>query len=256
MSLLITENADQYSKREMLILAGLFLAKFDKDGLDKLGFDSFTEAFNILGFALGGKPASVKNYRDEFDPFFPNPRMGWHKRELRSHCKDVMDRFGATDISTFASLVRSFGGFDDNKWSEVVESEPQQNSSFAKRLMTGLAAEHYFERIHATLPQFKCHTIENTTQHGCGYDFRLHSGKHKNFLAVEVKGLQDNTGSLSMTPKEYELADALADRFFLFVVKNFRDTPSHEIYQNPLASNLTFSRRERVMVHISWTTTV
>lgn len=254
----LAEKVEQFPKREKLILAGLYLATFDKAGLELLGFDSFTEAFNILGFAMGGRPASVKNYRDEFDPFFPNPRRGWHKRELRPHCKKVMDHFKSADMDTFASLIRSFACFDANKWSELKPDDGDQHkdSSFAKRLMTGLAAEHYFEHIHATLPQFKCHKIENTTQHGCGYDFRLHSGDDRGFLAVEVKGLQDRTGNLSMTPKEYEQADALSDRFYLFVVKNFRETPCHEIYQNPLSSGLHFSRKERLLIHVSWSATI
>ena len=57
---------EDMSAREKLILAGLYLSKYDAAGLMKLGFDSFQEAFNVIGFALGAKPASIKNYRDEF----------------------------------------------------------------------------------------------------------------------------------------------------------------------------------------------
>ncbi len=52
--------------RDKLILAGLYLSKFDAAGLQRLGFESFMEAFNVIGYALGGKPARIKNYRDEF----------------------------------------------------------------------------------------------------------------------------------------------------------------------------------------------
>lgn len=62
--------------RRKLILSGLYLSKFDSEGLKSLGFDSFTEAFNVIGYALGSQPASIKNYRDEFDPLFPNRRKG------------------------------------------------------------------------------------------------------------------------------------------------------------------------------------
>ena len=98
--------------------------------------------------------------------------------------------------------------------------------------------------------------MENTTRLGCGYDFRLCPEVKAEFLAVEVKGLKDRAGSLSLTPKEYEVASTLTNRFFLFVVKNFRKSPFHEIYQNPLATKLKFSRKERVTVHTSWLTTV
>ena len=39
--------------REKSILSGLYLSKYDDAGLRELGFDSFVEAFNVIGFALG-----------------------------------------------------------------------------------------------------------------------------------------------------------------------------------------------------------
>src|SRR5258708_27539037 len=74
-------DSQQIAKREKLILVGLYLAKYDSLGLKRLGFESFAEAFNVIGYALGSRPASIKNYRDEFDPLFPNRRKGWHKRK-------------------------------------------------------------------------------------------------------------------------------------------------------------------------------
>lgn len=245
-------------QREKLILAGLFLAKYDVLGLEKLGFDSFVEAFNVIGYALGGRPASIKNYRDEFDPFFPNQRKGWHKRPLREHCRKVLEAHKHTDLETFSSLVKALIGYDDNAWSELKLQDEQDSddSSFAKRLITGLAAEHYFESVQPTLPQFQGYAVENTTRLGCGYDFRLRAPTVKDFLAVEVKGLQSGTGSLSLTPKEYEVAGSLSDRFFLFVVKNFRESPIHDIYKNPLAAGLRFTKRERVIIQVSWLASV
>jgi hypothetical protein len=61
---------------------------------------------------------------------------------------------------------------------------------------------------------------------------------------------------VSLTPKEHEIAGTLADRFFLFVVKNFHESPIHEIYQNPLSCGLRFAKKQRVMIHVCWLTTV
>jgi len=244
--------------REKLILTGLYLSKYDSAGLKKLGFESFVEAFNVIGYALGHKPASIKNYRDEFDPLFPNKRRGWHKRPTRDYCSKVFKDYKDLDIETFAALIKSFAGYDENDWSEA-ETEPKKRdgeSQFGKRVATGLAAENYFESVRTEVPEFKDCSIENTTRLGCGYDFRLCPAVNADFLAIEVKGLADRAGSLSLTPKEYEVASILTSRFFLFVVKNFRESPFHEIYQNPLATGLKFSRKERVTVHISWLTTV
>jgi hypothetical protein len=244
--------------REKLILTGLYLSKYDLAGVRSLGFEGFVEAFNVIGYALGEKPASIKNYRDEFDPLFPNKRKGWHKRPIRPYCSRVFEEYKGLDLQTFTALVKSFTGYDENLWSEV-ETEQKKvdgESQFARRLVTGLAAERYFESVQTTLLEFKDCSIENTTRLGCGYDFRLHRSANEDFMAVEVKGLAGRGGSLSLTPKEYEVASTLTSRFFLFVVKNFKESPFHEIYQNPLAARLKFIKKERVTVHVSWLTKV
>lgn len=119
-----------------------------------------------------------------------------------------------------------------------------------------MAAEQYFESVQPGLPEFRDYLVENTTRLGCGYDFRLRTEADQDFLAVEVKGLKDRMGSLSLTPKEHEVAAALRERFFLFVVKNFQESPFHEIFQNPLSCGLQFRRSERIVIQVSWLASV
>jgi uncharacterized protein DUF3883 len=189
-----------------------------------LGFDTFTEAYNVLGYAVGAPPASIKNYRDEFDPLFANPRKGWHNRPTRDHCLKVLNEYRDLDIELFSGLIMSLAGPGESALSEVQADDEARDddSHFAKRLITGRAAERYFEMNHHQLPEFQGWTVENTTQLGCGFDFRLQSKAADEFLGVEVKGLKGRTGSLSLTPKEHRVAAALEDRFFLFIVKKLR----------------------------------
>ncbi len=254
----VNTGSQRIATREKLILAGLYLSKYDSLALKKLGFESFAEAFNVLGYAIGSRPASIKNYRDEFDPLFPNHRKGWHKRPIRDYCLKVFEEYKSQDLESFTGLIKSFVGYDENVWSGLHSEEEQDESEsdFAKRLITGLAAERYFVSVQPSLPEFKGYAVENTTLLGCGYDFRLRTETHEDFLAVEVKGLKERMGSLSLTPKEHEVATALRDRFFLFVVKNFRESPFHEIFQNPLSGRLRFRKVERVTVHVSWLASV
>jgi hypothetical protein len=250
-------SPERIAPREKLILAGLYLAKYDLLGLKKLEFESFKEAFNVLGYAMGSRPATIKNYRDEFDPLYPNRRKGWHKRPIRDYCRKLFKKYDGLDLESFTGLVKSFVGYNENVWSEVQANEDSAESgSFAKRLVTGLAAEQYFESVHLALSEFKGYAAENTTRLGCGYDFRLRTEANQDFLAVEVKGLIGRTGSVSMTPKEYDVAAALRDRFFLFVVKNFQESPFHEVFQDPLLGRLRFKKSEIVTVHVSWLATV
>jgi hypothetical protein len=246
-------NSQQIAKREKLILVGLYLSKYDSLGLKGLGFENFAEAFNVIGYALGSKPASIKNYRDEFDPLFPNGRKGWHKRQIRQYCLRVFEEYKSLDFESFTGLIKSFVGYDENVWSEVQGKEESESESyFAKRLITGLAAEQYFASVQPSLPEFKGYAVENTTRLGCGYDFRLRRETQKDFLAVKVKGLKSRIGSLSLTPKEYDVATTLRERFFLFVVKNFQESPFHEIFQDPLSGRLQFRKSERITVQVSW----
>lgn len=246
-------NPTQIGIREKQVLAGLFLSKFDKKGLEALGFASFTEAFNALGYGLGGRPASIKNYRDEFDPLFSNSRKGWRNRRRRDSCMILESTYRELSLNDFANLVVGFVGIP-----EIAESERSPGwedlspTSFAKRLITGRAAEQYFHSEHSKLPEFESCEIEDTTMQGCGYDFRLWPKSGNKFRAVEVKGMVDQKGGISLTEKEHETARTLEKRFYLFVVKNFREKPFHEMYVNPLAGGLRFTRKERAVVQVSW----
>lgn len=240
--------------REKQILAGLFLSKFDKVGLRALGFSGFTEAFNAIGFALGAKPASIKKYRDEFDPLFSSGRKGWHKRPTRAYCEAVADRYERLSISEFASLVKSLiyrGGELDVLDEETTEADASAGT-FAKRLVTGLAAENYFESVHLTLPTLRDYNLENVSRTGCGFDFRLSRNAKPDFLAVEVKGLNEMRGSISFTAKEHRVAGVLKSRFFLFVVRKFREKPCHNLYCDPIGSGLVFKRQEKEVIQVTW----
>ncbi|HWE85847.1 MAG TPA: DUF3883 domain-containing protein [Terracidiphilus sp.] len=248
-----------FTERQKLILSGLYLSKFDSDGLRSLGFDTFTEAFNAIGYALGSQPASVKNYRDEFDPLFPNQRKGWRNRPIRGYCREIYDLYKRLGLDDFTGLIRSFFSLGDDVLTEATHAEQQDegSSAFAQRLVTGLAAERYFESICGSLPTFQGLALENTTALGCGYDFRLRPvSEGAEFLAVEVKGLMGRSGGVALTQKEYDAAARIKERFFLFVVSNFRETPTHAIYRDPLCGGLNFRRTERVIVQVSWLTSV
>ena len=246
------------SHRDKQILAGLFLSKFDRAGLQVLGFSSFTAAFNAIGYALGARPTSIKNYRDEFDPLFPNKRKGWRKRPTRDYCKSVYTQYDRLPINEFAHLIKALI-YDAGELDILAESvsEPSTSvGSFAKRIITGLAAERYFESVYRSLPLFRDYEMENVTRLGCGFDFRLSQPTSLDYLAIEVKGLNEPRGSVSLTEKEHRVAGMLNTRFCLFVVRNFRETPVHDIYPDPLNSGLSFIRQEKAIVQVSWSLSV
>ena len=244
---------NKFSPRERSVLTGLYLSKFDLEGLDQLGFNAFTEAFNILGHALGVRPASVKNYRDEFDPLFPNDRRGWHKRPMREYCKAIYDEFGELTIGPFTSLLKEAIYKEhsvDYLMETIAEKQGTIGEGYAKRLLTGQAAEQYFKSKYKDIDVFRGLDTEDTTCLGCGFDFRMVAPE--TFYAVEVKGLSEATGSMTLTDKEHTVGGILGSLYFLFGVRNFKEEPFHEIYRDPLAGKLMFDKVEYASIETSW----
>lgn len=237
--------------RDKAILCGLYLSKFDQAGLAALGFGSFKEAFNALGAAIGAKPASIKNYRDEFDPLHPgNPRQGW-KRPLRKHCETIRNRFEGAEMGSLAETLKA-ALYQGGDLDLIVEKSGFEEETFAKRLITGQAAERYFSDHFQEHPIFHGFELYDVTQRGCGFDFKLTRDARDEFLAVEVKGLSARAGSISMTDKEMRVARLLRDRYFLFVVSNFSDVPESRFYRDPSALEAFFSPLERTVRQMSW----
>ena len=241
----------KFSNRDKAILIGLYLSKFDRYGLAALGFEGFHQAFNVMGYTLGCKPASIKNYRDEFDPYFVNPRQGWHKRAIRDYCKVFIDDFRSLAFNEFTELIKSFviRDYDIEKLIDKVE-KVDRSESVSKRLVTGNAAEGYFRMNYSSINEFQDFQLQDTTYLACGFDFRLSLAT--DFFCIEVKGLNANTGSLSLTEKEYKVANEFKERYCLFVVMNFIEKPYHRLLFDPLNNILNFKKTERIVTQISY----
>ena len=243
---------------EQRMLVGLFLSKFRNTGLDYLGFSTFVEAYNVIGHAIGVKPTSLKNYRQEFDPLFPHAPGGWHKREMRPDRRALFDRYGHLPLDDFAKLLEPVVSCPRDLAAEGLEEiagitdAGLENESFSKRLITGISAERFFETEFPNILRFAGHDLSNVTRLGCGFDFRLQPRSDDPFLAVEVKGMAGKSGEIQMTEKEHKVAEYLGERYFLCVVRNFAERPEISIFGNPLADTLEFTRRERRVVSFSW----
>ena len=75
------------------IVIAYYLSRRDKEGLNVLGYNTFSKAFKEIGEIIGENPNNLKNMRDDFDPLFPNERKGWHQRDLSASRQEVFDKF-------------------------------------------------------------------------------------------------------------------------------------------------------------------
>ncbi|MDR2099967.1 MAG: DUF3883 domain-containing protein [Campylobacteraceae bacterium] len=244
-----------FSIRDKAILTGLYLSKFDKNAIDELGFVGFNEAYNVLGYSIGIKPNSIKNYRDEFDPYFPNTRKGWNKRTLRDYCKQHLDNFSSLNFDDFTDLIKGFviANYETEKFVEKVIKK-DKSESVAKRLITGKSAEEYFKINYPTIDRFKDYELTDTTNMACGFDFKL--SQEMDFFCVEAKGLNYHTGNIAMTEKEFFVANELKHKYCLFVVVDFAEKPNHQLFFDPLNSRLSFKKAEKTVKQINYSTLI
>jgi hypothetical protein len=239
-------------KTDKVTLAGLYISKFDKLALSALGFTGMWHAFNVLGYALGAGPASIKNYRDEFDRIFPdNPRKGWN-RPLKKRSEKILNEYNQLDFEVFTDLIKSFliPNYEVEKSISSIW-EPDINESLSKRLTTGLAAESYFKQSYSKIKKFREYQLTDVTTYGCGFDFKLSSAS--DYYCVEVKGLGASKGGVLLTEKEYTVANKLRNQYCLFIVTNFIETPRHQFFFDPLNSGLAFQKSERTITQTNYT---
>jgi hypothetical protein len=239
------------TKEQKGMLIGMYFAKFENLALDSLGFANFIEAFNIISLIAQINPNSLRNYRDEFAPAFPTKRLGWHKREMHPSRKKILNLYYNLDLNDFTNLIKDI--IYKNKEDRIIEELETEieNSTFAKRMLTGQAAENYFFENYKNIDLFKNGEILNTTKYGCGFDFKLNF--ENKYFAIEVKGLEKKEGSVALTNKEYKVAEKLKDNYFIFIVKNFIEKPEHIFFQNPIFSNqILFKKEEREVIQISY----
>lgn len=245
-------DIENIGKRDKAVLIGLFLSRFDKQALDCFGFSGFQQAYNVMGLSIGFNPNSINNYRDEFDPYFPNNRKGWRNRNLRDYCREYMEATVNMSFEEFRNVIRFFleGGIVDEN--DIVPDRKHVSREFtANRLITGKAAEEYFVMNYTTIDVFRGYDLINTTQNGCGFDFKL-TQKEKHYY-IEVKGINEKSGNILMTEKEHSVADDLRDLYCLFIVSNFREKPEHRFFFNPLYSpQLIFNRQEQSVTRVSY----
>ena len=134
---------------------------------------------------------------------------------MRPICRQIYETYRDIAIDAFTHLLKStiYSHGDLDVFDEECEKKVVPSETFAKRIITGQAAEKFFATNYQTHEVFADCSVEDTTQLGCGFDFRLYP-KSGDYFGVEVKGLSNLKGSILMTPKEHAAADILGQRFF------------------------------------------
>lgn len=118
-------------ENKLALIVAYYLSKFDQTAYKNLGYKTQSEAHKTISNILGVNINTLKNMRDEFDPYHSNRRKGWHQREILGSRKDVMQKFQnygeielrekVQDILRSKALSKFI--FSDQEKKEIPESE-------------------------------------------------------------------------------------------------------------------------------------
>ena len=231
---------------------GLFISKYSEKALKSFGFSTYKEAYNVFGYSVKIPPTSIKLYQQEFDCYFPNGRDGW-KRPTRDYCMKIMKEYNGLKFEEFQKLINSIvlDEFVDIKDLKSTSRQTKKRQFSANRLLTGKAAEEYFVMHYQDISPFQNYLLTDTTNMGCGFDYKLTLDTDNYY--VEVKGISECQGSVLMTEKEFNMAEDLLDRYCLFVVSNFKETPVHHLFFDPIhCGDLFFERTLRRIQQVQY----
>ena len=73
---------------------------------------------------------------------------------------------------------------------------------------------------------------------------------------MEVKGLNEQKGSIQLIEKDFFVAQKLTSNYCLFVVKNFKEKPVHNFAFDPLNSQLQFREVTREIIQTTFITSI
>lgn len=219
------------------LVVAYYLSKYDEKAYETLGLGNRTESHRIIGKILGVNKNTVKNMRDEFDPLHGNKRAGWYQRDLRPSRQKIVEQYQHLEEEELRDLVLEILEnkhiLDDDTSSDLIEvlDEPNPNPIFIVRGITGRKAEEIFLDFHKANALPLAGEIVDKRDHGCGYDYEI-NGNTQAF--IEVKGLDGDSGGISFTSKEWDIAQKEGEKYFLVLIKNVSSTPIVEIIQNPV----------------------
>jgi hypothetical protein len=231
------------------------MSRLDDRYLRSQGVRTWKAAFDRAAKILRVRPTSLKNLRDEFDPFHDNSRRGWWDRPLRPNRQRVMgDLAEVSDDALLESVNRILEGdkpATEELLDSLVEFRPAVHN-VAERLFTGRRAENVFLSECESWIGIPRSRILDRRDSALGFDFAVEGIPER---AIEVKGMKGDSGAILFTDREWSEAKVRQAEYWLVVVGNITTTPVFRLLKDPQRV-LTVQCRYQRSVAAVWTSRV
>ncbi len=215
------------------LIIGYAMSRLDVEYFRYRNARSWRAVYEEAAQALAVRASSIKNLRDEFDPFHNNSRRGWHQRPIKPSRQRVLEDLQDLSNDALMALVDRSILRDEEATAEAVDSltaVPRIAQNVAERLLTGRRAEEFFLTHSENLVGVKKTELVDHRQSACGFDFAV-DGRPE--LRIEVKGLKPIEGEILFTDREWTEARSSRDNYWLVVIGNLISVPQGKVVHNP-----------------------
>lgn len=251
----MSENRKRTRIETEAIVIGYAMSRLDVEYLIARKCSTWAQAYEEAANAMTKPSTTFDNLRDEFDPVHPNPRKGWHMRELRPNRQRVLDELKDVSDEALLELINRIIARDDSATGTAIDSMAVVNKvayNVAERLLTGRRAEEFFLENSDPLIDVPATKIVDMRHMACGYDFSVTDNTD---WAIEIKGIKSSKGSIQFTDREWTEAKFRSNNYWLIVVGNLANNPIARVFRNP-HQNLTVNSSFRQTVTVDWHTYV
>lgn len=226
-------TSDKKRLDTIALVVGYAMSRLDDRYLRFQGLRTWKEAFAHAARVLQVKPASLKNLRDEFDPFHDNSRKGWWARPVRPSRQRVMGDLSELSDAALVECVNRILGEDRTATDELLDSliatrPPAYN--VAERLFTGRRAENIFLENCESWIGLSRRQVLDRRDSALGFDFGVAGIPER---AIEIKGLKGLSGAIQFTDREWSEAKVRRSEYWLVVVGNIATAPVFRLWKDP-----------------------
>jgi hypothetical protein len=226
--------ADRSGIKPEALIVGYALSRLDRRLLSEMGWSNWNAAYDAAAKALKEKRNSIKQLRDEFDPYFDNGRRGWFQRPMYPTRVAVLHEFENVSDAALVETVCRILSRDVAPLQEVLQTvaaPPTRVSGVAERLLTGRMAEEFFVKSCQAIITVAPADLVDMRLSGEGYDFGVSS---RPGVAIEVKGLRKSRGDVLFTDREWSEARKRRADYWLVVVGRLEsESPRARLLPDP-----------------------
>jgi hypothetical protein len=213
-------------------VVGYAMSRLGISYLAARGLPTWKAAFEEAGQSLAVNPNSVKNLRQEFDPFHTG--RGWRNRPVRSSRQRVLGELCEVSDDALRELIARILARDQDATAPAIDALAAPSTpvvaNVAERLLTGRRAEDYFLEHCARLVQVPRADLLDMRQAACGFDFGVKSDAAR---AIEVKGLKPLRGAIQFTDREWSEAKLRRQNYCVVVIGNLALEPVARVFHDP-----------------------